>query len=77
MKTWIRGALILALCCSGFAVFGSEAELKLPDLGGANTFPALGGLTGTQLMVIGLVVCVIGGMFGLLQYRQTRRPARA
>jgi K(+)-stimulated pyrophosphate-energized sodium pump len=72
MKTWIRGALILALFCSGSAVFGSEAELKLPDLGGLNTFPALGGLTGTQLMVIGLVVCAIGGLFGLFQYRQTR-----
>ena len=61
-----------ALYCSGSAAFGSEAELKLPDLGGNNTFPALGGLTGTQLMVIGLVVCAIGGIFGLIQYRQTR-----
>ena len=63
---------MLALFCTGAAAFGSEAELKLPDLGGLNTFPALGGLTGTQLMLIGLVVCVIGGIFGLIQYRQTR-----
>jgi K(+)-stimulated pyrophosphate-energized sodium pump len=61
-----------ALYFTGSVALGSEAELKLPDLGGGNTFPALGGLTGTQLMVIGLVVCAIGGIFGLIQYRQTR-----
>ena len=72
MKTRIRGALILALFCAGSAAFGSEAELNLPDLGGPNKFPALGGLTGTQLMLIGLLVCAVGGIFGLLQYRQTR-----
>jgi K(+)-stimulated pyrophosphate-energized sodium pump len=61
--------LWLALAGTGWA---GEAELKLPDLGGANTFPALGGLTGTQLMLIGIVVCAIGGLFGLVQYAQTK-----
>ncbi len=77
MKTWIRGAVTLALFCAGAAAFGSEAELKLPDLGGSNTFPALGGLTGTQLMLIGLVVCAIGGIFGLIQYQTDSGPAGA
>ncbi len=71
-KTWIWGAVTFALLCMASTVFGSEAELILPDLGGKNVFPALGGLTGTQLMLIGILVCAIGGIFGLVQYRQTR-----
>ncbi len=72
IKTWIRGALTLALLSLGPAALGGEAELKLPDLGGSNTFSALGGLTGTQLMYIGLVVCFIGCIFGWVQYGITR-----
>ncbi|MGA2865684.1 MAG: sodium-translocating pyrophosphatase [Verrucomicrobiota bacterium] len=72
IKTWIRGGLTLALLGVGAAALGSEAELKLPDLGGSNTFPALGGLTGTQLMLIGILVCAVGGIFGWVQYVQTR-----
>ncbi len=71
-RTWIWGAVTFALLCMASTVFGSEAELILPDLGGKNVFPALGGLTGTQLMLIGILVCAIGGIFGLVQYRQTR-----
>jgi K(+)-stimulated pyrophosphate-energized sodium pump len=54
------------------AAFGGESELVLPDLGGKNVFPALGGMTGTTLMYIGILVCAIGGVFGLVQYVQTR-----
>ncbi|HEV2392078.1 MAG TPA: sodium-translocating pyrophosphatase [Verrucomicrobiae bacterium] len=71
-KNWIRGGLVFALLGIVSTAFGSEAELNLPDLGGANRFPALGGLTGTQLMLIGILVCAIGGVFGLVQYIQTR-----
>ena len=71
-KTWNWGVLVLALLAIGASAFGSEAELNLPDLGGSNTFPALGGLTGTQLMYVGILVCAIGGIFGLMQYRTTR-----
>jgi K(+)-stimulated pyrophosphate-energized sodium pump len=71
-KTWFLRGLTFALLCTATAVFGSEAELNLPDLGGNNVFPALGGLSGTQLMVIGILVCAIGGVFGLVQYVQTR-----
>jgi len=71
-KNWIWGVVTFALLCMASTVFGSEAEIKLPDLGGPNVFPALGGLTGTQLMLIGILVCAVGGIFGLVQYRQTR-----
>ncbi len=71
-RTWLRSALAFALLSVSTTAFAGEAELNLPGLGGNNTFPALGGLTGTQLMLIGLLVCAIGGIFGLVQYLQTR-----
>src|SRR5215471_13505628 len=71
-KKWSWVALVCAFLSISTAAFGSEAELNLPDLGGSNTFPALGGLTGTQLMLIGILVCAVGGVFGLVQYVQTR-----
>jgi K(+)-stimulated pyrophosphate-energized sodium pump len=71
-KNWIWGTLTFALLGMITTALGSEAELNLPDLGGNNVFPALGGLNGTQLMLIGILVCAIGGIFGLVQYIQTR-----
>ena len=49
----------------------SEAELKLPDLRSI-TFPALGGISGFALMMIGILVCVGGLVFGLMQYKETK-----
>ena len=48
-----------------------EADLVIPDLS-AVKFPTLGGLGGAALMNWGLVVCLIGAVFGLVQYQQTR-----
>jgi K(+)-stimulated pyrophosphate-energized sodium pump len=45
-----------------------EADLKLPDV---NTVQFAGGLTGKALMMGGLVVAVLGALFGLVQYKQT------
>ncbi|HEY5913478.1 MAG TPA: sodium-translocating pyrophosphatase [Verrucomicrobiae bacterium] len=71
-KSWFWSVLVFALLCVASSALGSEAELNLPDLGGENRFPLLCGLTGTQLMLVGILVCAIGGIFGLVQYRQTR-----
>src|SRR6516225_6318800 len=71
-KNWFWGVLVFALLGMAGAAFGGESELVLPDLGGKNVFPALGGMTGTTLMYIGILVCAIGGIFGLVQYIQTR-----
>jgi K(+)-stimulated pyrophosphate-energized sodium pump len=65
------GALILALAGASTAAFGSEAELKLPNLRDVS-FPALGGMTGYNLMLIGIVVCVFAALFGIWQYSQTK-----
>jgi len=47
----------------------SEAELVLPDLGSV-TF--LGGINGHNLLLGGLVVCVLGMLFGLWMYTQLK-----
>ncbi len=49
----------------------SEADIKIPPLDQV-TFPGLGGVSGVTLMYVGLVFCVIGALFGLVQYVQTR-----
>ncbi|HON08178.1 MAG TPA: sodium/proton-translocating pyrophosphatase, partial [Verrucomicrobiota bacterium] len=67
LKALMLGSL-MALASNGFA---SEAEIKVPDLGQVS-YQSLGGLNGFQLMLIGLGVCVIGLVFGLIQYRKTK-----
>ncbi|MGD0820951.1 MAG: sodium-translocating pyrophosphatase [Desulfomonilia bacterium] len=56
--------------------FAGEADIKLPDLSNvAFIGNTLGGLT---ILNIGLVVCAIGLLFGLMQYVQTKNlPAHA
>jgi K(+)-stimulated pyrophosphate-energized sodium pump len=57
----------------GFApgVFAGEADIKIPDLTGVK-FDGLGGVSGATLMHLGLGVCLVGAIFGLLQYFQTK-----
>ncbi|HRY50037.1 MAG TPA: sodium-translocating pyrophosphatase [Candidatus Paceibacterota bacterium] len=55
----------------GWAALASEAELKLPDLRSVS-FPLLGGASGYTLMLIGILVCAIGLVFGIFQYYQTK-----
>src|SRR5262245_34865144 len=70
-KNWNWGALAFALLGITSTAFGSEAELKLPPLDGI-TFPALGGLSGKTLMLIGIGVCALAALFGIWQYNQTK-----
>src|SRR5262249_49793986 len=46
---------------------GGEAELKLPDLSSASF---VGGIDGRTLLMIGLVVSLLGFVFGLMIYKQ-------
>jgi len=61
----------LSLAGAGGA-YASEADLKIPKLDSVK-FSALGGMSGEMLMYIGLAVCVLGGLFGLVQYSQTKK----
>ncbi len=69
-------ALVLAGACllgvtSGVAYAG-EADIKLPDL--TQVVFTIGGqqVSGITLMYAGLVVCVLGLLFGLVQYKQVK-----
>jgi len=59
--------LVLGLLNPGLA-FASEADLVLPDFS-AVTF---GGITGQTLLSFGLIVCVLGLVFGLVIYNQVK-----
>ncbi|MEI6807213.1 MAG: sodium-translocating pyrophosphatase [bacterium] len=60
---------MLAAMCS-IAVAG-EADIKIPDLSQV-TFSGLGGVSGLTLMYIGIAICAIGAIFGIVQYQQTK-----
>jgi K(+)-stimulated pyrophosphate-energized sodium pump len=48
---------------------GGEASLKLPDLASAMF---LGGIAGNKLLMAGLLICVLGMVFGLVIYKQLK-----
>jgi K(+)-stimulated pyrophosphate-energized sodium pump len=70
-KNWKTGALTVALACACTAAFGSEADIKIPDLSQVK-FDGLGGISGPVLMYIGIGICLLGAAFGLVQYKQTK-----
>ncbi|MFL6274588.1 MAG: sodium-translocating pyrophosphatase [Blastocatellia bacterium] len=49
---------------------GGEANLRLPDLSRVNF---LGGVNGHNLLLVGLVICALGLMFGLWIYMQLQK----
>jgi len=59
-------ALVVSLCAP--AVWASEAELKIPDLGSVSFV----GVSGHNLLLFGLLICIGGMVFGLVQYMQIR-----
>ena len=52
-------------------VYASEADIKIPDLTQVK-FDGLGGVSGVTLMYFGILICAIGAVFGLVQYKQTK-----
>ncbi len=70
-KRWFWGVLILAIFGLSTAAFGSEADIKIPPLD-AVRFAGLGGASGITLMYIGILICFIGAIFGVVQYKQTK-----
>ena len=75
----IVAVLLLGLTLSGLAAApdalgaaqhpgGGEANLKVPDLGQV----AVGGRNGRTLLLLGLVVCALGLLFGIVIFKQLR-----
>ena len=70
-KTWLWSFLLLAAAAP--AAFGGEADIKIPPLNSVE-FTILGAkVPGMAILLVGLVICVLGAAFGLVQYRQTKR----
>ena len=61
----------VAFTASGAVLHASEADLNIPSFAPVK-FDGLCGVTGFQLMYLGVVICVIGAIFGLVQYLQTK-----
>ncbi len=69
-KAWQLGAA-LALAASVIpSVRASESDIKIPDLRAVSFMG--GALSGSAVLMIGLVVCLGGMVFGWMQYIQTR-----
>src|SRR5438552_3806220 len=66
---WIVLGIVTVLAATG--VNASEADIKIPPLDTVS-FNGLGGMKGTTLMYLGIVICAIGAAFGLVQYKQTK-----
>src|ERR1700754_219380 len=74
MRNTKKTPLILSLICFyslATSAFAGEADIHIPDLTTVK-FAGLGGMTGTTLMMLGIVVCAIGALFGIVQYLQTK-----
>src|ERR1700678_4349760 len=68
-KAWQWGAAAAFAVSLIPSVRASESDIKIPDL---NAVSFMGGsLTGSAVLLIGLVVCVGGMVFGWMQYIQT------
>ena len=70
-KRLLWGLFLLVLASAPNSVFASEADIHIPDLTQVK-FAGLGGITGSTLMYLGIVICAVGAMFGLIQYSQTK-----
>ncbi len=72
-KTKLRAWFIIltAFFGAGSAAFASESDIKIPDLS-AVRFAGMGNISGSMLMYIGIAICGIGAIFGLVQYLQTK-----
>src|ERR1051326_5017544 len=74
MKSWITRTLILALLVVSFTPLAmaqeaqTEANLVLPDLHGVSFL----GISGQTLLSFGLIVCVLGMLFGLIIFIQLK-----
>jgi len=69
LSRWFAFTFVFLAMCS-VAVAG-EADIKIPDLS-AVSFAGLGGVSGINLMYLGIIICAIGAGFGIVQYFQTK-----
>ncbi len=66
--TFLLSGLLVLL--SAGAALASEADINLPDLSQVSFMD--GALSGMMILNVGLIICVIGLIFGVMQYVQTK-----
>ena len=71
MKKFLSWALLLGLLGMPFLSFASEVDLLIPDLH-SSVFAHLG-LNGWQLLFYGIIIIILGMVFGLRQYLQIKK----
>jgi K(+)-stimulated pyrophosphate-energized sodium pump len=70
-RLWVAVGMLASMALIGLGAsdaLASEAELKIPDLRQVQFLD----ISGYTLLVVGLFVCVLGMLFGLVQYVQVR-----
>jgi K(+)-stimulated pyrophosphate-energized sodium pump len=70
-KYWFWILLLFITLLASTGVYASESDIVIPDLTTVK-FNGLGGVSGVNLMYLGLVICLVGAAFGLVQYKQTK-----
>jgi K(+)-stimulated pyrophosphate-energized sodium pump len=70
-RSWITILLLFVALLASTGAYASEADIHIPDLTQVK-FPGLGGVSGVTLMYLGIGICLIGAVFGLIQYKQTK-----
>src|SRR6266704_1822251 len=70
-KYWVWSVLLLITLFASTGVYAGEADIHIPDLTQVK-FSGLGGVSGVSLMYLGIVICALGAIFGLVQYKQTK-----
>lgn len=70
-KYWVWLVLLLLTVASATGVYASESDIIIPDLTQVK-FNGLGGVSGVTLMYGGILICLLGAIFGLIQYKQTK-----
>ncbi|MDB6127506.1 MAG: Inorganic diphosphatase, partial [Verrucomicrobia bacterium] len=60
-----------ALAASATSAFASEADIHIPDIKQVLFFN--GAINGMNVLMIGLVVCVLATIYGWMQYLQTKK----
>jgi K(+)-stimulated pyrophosphate-energized sodium pump len=64
--------LVFGVLLSPFASFASEADLVVPDLR-QSVFDGLGGINGWNLLFYGIIVIVLGLLFGMIQFNRIKK----
>jgi len=69
LKLLVALAVVTVVVLGATAAQASEADLVIPDLGSVQF---VGGVSGHNLLLFGLLICLLGMGFGLMQYMQIR-----